>query len=447
MTPTPVAAPEAGSHPTQRTSSPATERRGPVALLALTAVVAAHVVDDSFLQPPAGTAAADHLVSGLVLLAVLAVAAAICLRVRPGAAGATAVGTGVLGVTVGAIEAGYSTATSGPSGDDVTGLLAAAAGLGLVGIGTLQLWRSRRGGGRVRRYGRRVLKTAAALVAVQVVFYPVGFSYVSTHVARAHVPAADLGAAYEDVTLRTSDGLDLQGWYVPSRNGAAVLAFPGRLGPQAHARMLARHGYGVLLLDRRGEGASEGAPNMFGWDGERDVHAAVAFLRGREDVDASRIGGLGLSVGGEMLLHAAAENAGLAAVVSEGAGTRSLAEEQVALDRRTFWAMSPILAVKQAALVVLSGSAPPDSLVDLVPRIAPRPVLLIASPNSPNLERVNRVYRRLVGPSAALWELPEAGHVQGLATRPDEYERRVVAFFDRALPASGAPGSSARGSR
>ena len=292
MTPTPVAAPEAGSHPTQRTSSPATERRGPVALLALTAVVAAHVVDDSFLQPPAGTAAADHLVSGLVLLAVLAVAAAICLRVRPGAAGATAVGTGVLGVTVGAIEAGYSTATSGPSGDDVTGLLAAAAGLGLVGIGTLQLWRSRRGGGRVRRYGRRVLKTAAALVAVQVVFYPVGFSYVSTHVARAHVPAADLGAAYEDVTLRTSDGLDLQGWYVPSRNGAAVLAFPGRLGPQAHARMLARHGYGVLLLDRRGEGASEGAPNMFGWDGERDVHAAVAFLRrtgGRRRVRASAV--------------------------------------------------------------------------------------------------------------------------------------------------------------
>ena len=105
--------------------------------------------------------------------------------------------------------------------------------------------------------------------------------------------------------------------------------------------------------------------------------------------------------------------------------------------------MSSILAVKHAALVVLSDSAPPDSLVDLVPRIAPRPVLLIASPNSPNLERVNRVYRRLIGPSASLWELPEAGHVQGLATRPDEYERRVVGFFDRALLTSTAPGSSA----
>ena len=38
--------------------------------------------------------------------------------------------------------------------------------------------------------------------------------------------------------------------------------------------MLARHGYGVLLFDRRGEGESEGDPNVFGWHGERDVHAA-----------------------------------------------------------------------------------------------------------------------------------------------------------------------------
>ena len=31
------------------------------------------------------------------------------------------------------------------------------------------------------------------------------------------------------------------------KNGAAVIAFPGRKGPQAHTRMLVRHGYGVLL--------------------------------------------------------------------------------------------------------------------------------------------------------------------------------------------------------
>ena len=102
-----------------------------------------------------------------------------------------------------------------------------------------------------------------------------------------------------------------------------MIAFPGRNGPQKHARMLVRHGYGVLLFDRRGEGESEGDPNAFGWDGERDLRAAVAFLRTRPDVDPERIGGIGLSVGGEMIIQAAAESDGFKAIVSEGrAGSR-----------------------------------------------------------------------------------------------------------------------------
>ena len=32
-----------------------------------------------------------------------------------------------------------------------------------------------------------------------------------------------------------------------------------------------------------------------------------------------------------------------------------------------------------------------------------------------------------------LWEIPESGHTGGIDARPDEYERRVVGFFDRSL--------------
>lgn len=67
-------------------------------------------------------------------------------------------------------------------------------------------------------------------------------------------PAAGRRKCGVGVSLTTSDGLRLAGSYVPSCNGAAVIAFPGREGPLRHARMLVRHGYGVLLLDRRGEG-------------------------------------------------------------------------------------------------------------------------------------------------------------------------------------------------
>ena len=57
------------------------------------------------------------------------------------------------------------------------------------------------------------------LVAVAVVV-PVGLGYVTTHTGRAVVPPNHLGVASENVKFQTSDGLELEGWYVPSRNGA-----------------------------------------------------------------------------------------------------------------------------------------------------------------------------------------------------------------------------------
>ena len=122
------------------------------------------------------------------------------------------------------------------------------------------------------------------------------------------------------MSFRTSDGLTLKGWYVPSKNHAAVITAPGRAGSQRPARMLARHGYGVLLFDRRGEGESDGDPNAFGWAANKDLQAALAYLQHRRDVARDRIGGIGLSVGGEALLQTAAESNGLKAVVADGAG-------------------------------------------------------------------------------------------------------------------------------
>jgi hypothetical protein len=282
---------------------------------------------------------------------------------------------------------------------------------------------------------RRAGLAFAALAVAALALLPAGIAYVETHTARATVPANHLGVAYEDVTFASSDGLRLRGWYVPSRNGAAVIAFPGRSGPQAHARMLARHGYGVLLLDRRGEGRSEGQPNMFGWGGTADLKGAIAFLQRRPDVDPAKIGGLGLSVGGELMLQAAAETRGLAAVVSEGAGARTMAEEldTPGLRGRDVPLTALSYAIRDATLLVSTGHTPPRHLETLVPKIAPRPVLLVAAPNSPNGERLNRRYVKAAGPTASLWEIPESGHIKGLQTRPDEYEERVVAFFEKAL--------------
>ena len=400
-----------------------------------TSLVALHVVDDSVLQPPAGTSAADHLAGGLVPLALLVWAAWAHGRVRAGWRGLLALTVGTFGVGIGALEAGYYTTAVGPSGDDFSGLLAIPAGLLLLGIGAIGLWRSRRRDGSLRRrVARRGLLVVAAALAAFFVAQPVLFAYAVTHIQRASVPPDQLGVAHEHVSFTTSDGLRLRGWYIPSRNGAAVVDFPGRLGTQVAARMLARHGYGVLLFDRRGEGRSEGGGNLLGWGGDKDITAAVDWLKRRPDVDPRRIGGIGFSVGGELMLEAAAKDPDLAAVVSDGAGARQLSEDKQALGGSGFWVMSPAFALLNGAVAVFSDTTPPASLTDLVPRIAPRPVLFIWAPDGGNATEVlSPEYHRIAGPNASLWAIPHAKHIMGIEAQPRAYDRRVVAFFDEAL--------------
>jgi fermentation-respiration switch protein FrsA (DUF1100 family) len=403
-------------------------------MAAATTVIAVHVVDDNYLQPAAGISWRDHLASGLVPLALLGLGAWGYTRVRRAGFGAViAIAVGLFGVIVGAIEPIYYTQAVGPSGDDFTGLLAIPAGVALIGLGLTDLWRSRRRTPNPWwRQIRRLLITALSLVGLYQLVFPVGLAYMATHVARAEVPPPNLGAAYENVELHTSDGLTLRGWYVPSRNGAAVIAFPGRKGTQEQTRMLVEHGYGVLLFDRRGEGVSDGDGNMFGWHGDRDIIAALDFLEGRPDVEPGKIAGIGLSVGGELMLQAAAEDDRLAAVVSEGAGTRSIAEELEEYDAGQVATVFPFLVLKTAATSVFSNAMPPPKLTDLVPQIAPRPLLLIWTPTS-GVETMNPVYQRLGGPNASVWKIPEAEHIRGIVTRPTEYEHRVVGFLDDAL--------------
>ena len=109
-------------------------------------VIALHVADDNFLQPQPGTSAGDHLVSGLVPLAVIALAAWGYPRLRAGLQAVVALFFGIFGIVTG-IEAGYYTMKGGPTGDDFTGLVAIPAGIVLIGVGFVTLWRSRKSGG------------------------------------------------------------------------------------------------------------------------------------------------------------------------------------------------------------------------------------------------------------------------------------------------------------
>jgi dienelactone hydrolase len=249
---------------------------------------------------------------------------------------------------------------------------------------------------------------------------------------------ATYGLPYESVSFETPDGVTMSAWYVPSTNNAAVVIRHGsgstRSNVLRQSVVLAHHGYGVLLADARGHGLSEGQAMDFGWFGDADIAAAVTYLTGRRDVDPTRIGVVGMSMGGEEAIGAAASDPRIHAVVAEGVTGRTAAD--------TAW-LSDVYGVRGAVqeglellrytLTDLLTSAPtPISLSDAIGRASSTPFLLIAAGNVAD-ER--HVINNLGDASqhVTTWVVPGSGHTQGLTTAPAEWERRVTAFLDETL--------------
>ena len=388
------------------------------------ALIVLNILVDSFVAVRPGASRAGHVLASVVPIVLTTVAVWFNPRLKAGLRVSIASLFGALALVWGGIAVATAAQEGfGPGG--ITGFLLIPVGIGLLVLAAATLWRSRRHDR--FRYPRAVMFMVVAILAVYWVMLPLGISAYATHRPRASLGIADLPLAYENVTVRTSDGLDLTAWYIPSKNGAAVITFP-RDWTAAHAAMLASHGYGVLMLDMRGYGEAEGDANAYGWGASRDIDAGISYLRSRTDVKAGRIGGPGLSVGGEQMIEAAARDPRLKAVVSEGAGERSV-RESLLRGPRGYFAL-PAMAVQTAAIAVLSGDALPPSLEQLVVEVAPRPVFLIFSSNGGGGEELNPVYFAAAGQPKELWEVPGAGHTAGISGHPQEYERRVTQFFD-----------------
>jgi pimeloyl-ACP methyl ester carboxylesterase len=294
---------------------------------------------------------------------------------------------------------------------------------------------------------RRIPLAALVAVGTLLVVLPTWPALYVANVPRPPLPQvtpADRGLPYRDVTFPASDGAQLSGWYLPSRNGAAVALLHGAGSTRAavlpQAEVLARHGYGVLLYDARGHGGSAGRAMDFGWYGDQDVSGAVTYLTGRPDVDRTRIGVVGMSMGGEQAIGAAAADPRIAAVVAEGATGRTAADQAWLSDvygLRGSFTESWQGLLEYGVTDLLTSAAPPISLHDAAARAAPRELLLITAGNL-DAERHAAHYIRSASPSTVTtWEAIGAGHTQGLATRPRAWAARVLGFLSRTLAAGG----------
>ncbi len=173
---------------------------------------------------------------------------------------------------------------------------------------------------------------------------------------------------------------------------------------------------------------------MFGWTGERDLHAAAAYLQSRPDVDPERIGAIGLSVGGEMLIHAAAHSDAFKAVVSEGASAQSVRDEIANPGTGGRLGELAPMTVLAFALAASTSELPPTPLRDEVAEIA-APVFFIYGEHAQEgaETKPNQGSTRPRASRSRSGKFPNGQHVAGITTEPEEYERRVIAFLDGAL--------------
>lgn len=297
--------------------------------------------------------------------------------------------------------------------------------------------------------GRSILVGAAALcagIAAVILTASAMMGHSITQPRRLRVVAAcEIDATVEEVTFRTEDGLTLQGWYLtpppPARPRDAIVVCHGFAMNRGELLDLARglrdRGHAVLLFDFRAHGGSEGARSTIGVREADDICAALAFLRARPELAGRRIGAAGISMGAAATLLAAARFPAIEAVVADSsfATLHDIAASGLRLLYR-------LPAFPFAALTVRFGELFTRTRIrlnrpiDAVGAIAPRPLLLIhaAADQLIPVADAHALYAA-AGEPKELWIVPGLPHAYTFIDRPDEYVRRLDAFFTRALRA------------
>jgi len=231
----------------------------------------------------------------------------------------------------------------------------------------------------------------------------------------------------EMVRFESADGTRLAGWFLPAAGSAGaaaatILHIHGNAGNMESHLGFSDHlppaGMNLFLFDFRGYGESAGKPTRRE-DLIADASAALDAILARPDVDASRIGLFGQSLGGGIGLNlmAGREEIRAAVIVSSFTSWRDMAASAVG---------GPVGGA--LATVLIRDHLRPD---DAIARID-RPILLIhgdADPIVP-VEHARRLLK--AAPNAKLEVLAGGDHNNIRATNP-EFDELTITFFEREL--------------
>jgi hypothetical protein len=146
----------------------------------------------------------------------------------------------------------------------------------------------------------RIVRSGAVVIALPLLMLSLLQNRLLYFPERGLPPVPTKPAGVERVELTAADGVKLVSWFLPPQPGRpTLLYFQGNAGNIADRgdRLHDAHeqGWGMLLLGYRGYGDSDGSPDEPGL--YADARAALAWLRGRKDVDAKKLVYYGESLG------------------------------------------------------------------------------------------------------------------------------------------------------
>lgn len=245
---------------------------------------------------------------------------------------------------------------------------------------------------------------------------------------------ANVGLTFETVTIPSTDGISLEGWYCahPQPRGAVVL-FHGYTTHKAvllgEARGFHDLGYAVLLIDFRGSGGSSGMTTTIGVREATDVAASYRYLK--ERCPNQPIVVYGQSMGAASVLRAlAVEKVEPTAVILECPFDRLLSTA-----KNRFETMG-VPSFPFAQILVFWGGVQhgyngyrhnPIEYAESV-RI---PTLLISGDRDPRVtpQQAQSIYDRLAGPKRFVL-FSEVGHESCCNARPEEWQKAMREFLD-----------------
>lgn len=148
------------------------------------------------------------------------------------------------------------------------------------------------------------------------------------------ITPSSVGLAYTDVTVETSDGVNINAWWVPVKNPRATVLFcHGNGGNVSYyletLKVFKRLGLSALIFDYRGYGRSQGKPSEQGT--YLDAEAAWQYLTHERKIAPQQLIIWGRSLGGAIAARTAARHpAGLLIIESAFTSVPEVAHAHIA---------------------------------------------------------------------------------------------------------------------